>query len=139
MISREDFGLDICLCKDFEEAKEVSSMYKLPRKSLTIQEWIFGWDHKTSYVYNFFKNGQDKAKEIWRRNYGMHNEYQNLGTISLHKIQKDLGIRQPVVDPRVRHLTQDYQVSSEVIENLLNHFVESYKEDGPYKLYSNNC
>lgn len=110
LISRENFGLDICLCSSFDEAKEISSAYKLGDKSLKIQEWIFGWDHKTSYIYNLFKNGQDKAKEIWRKNYGMHNEYQNLGAVPLEKLQKDLEIKVPVVDPRVRHLTYDFNV-----------------------------
>ena len=50
-------------------------MYKLDDKSLSIQEWIFGWDHRTSYAYNFFKNGSEKAKDIWRKNYGMRDEY----------------------------------------------------------------
>jgi hypothetical protein len=57
VISRENFGLDISLCETFDEAKEITSTYKLGDKSLKIQEWIFGWDHKTSYVYNLFKNG----------------------------------------------------------------------------------
>ena len=75
VISREDFGLDICLCDSFQQAKDVSSMYRLNDKALKIQDWIFGWDHKTSYVYNRFKNGPDKAKEIWRKNFGLHDEF----------------------------------------------------------------
>lgn len=69
-------------------------MYKLGDKSLSIQEWIFGWDHKTSYIYNYLKNGPEKAQEIWRKNHGLHDEYQNLGLVPLRKFKKDLMLKE---------------------------------------------
>ena len=103
----------------------MSSMYRLNDRALKIQDWIFGWDHKTSYVYNRVTNGPEKAKEIWRKNFGLHDEFQNLGTVPLKKFKKDLGIqhREPVMDPRVRHLTSDFNIHDKVPLGIIEHLI----------------